>query len=167
VLAAVAVGWLLKDAAGIARGVPRWAGIPVVAAIVVALVPAAVARMRAEHRDLRHERGRAAVINQLHAAVAHMGGAAHIRFCGQPVTNVEYVSILAYYTHLNDGNVGHRPKFELTLSHPIVLFTQLPNGWAATPHHTLPSKVAACANTNSLWIYTAHHTGGVLVPNKD
>jgi hypothetical protein len=165
VLAAVAVGWLLKDAAKIGRGVPQWAGIPVVAVIVIAMVPAAIARMRSEHRDIRHERGRATVINQLHAAVSNMGGAAHIRYCGEPVTNVEYVSILAYYAHLNDGQVGHRPKFELTLKHPIVMFTQLPNGWAAMPYHTPASKVAACSNLKSLWIYTARHPGGELAPN--
>jgi hypothetical protein len=166
VLAAVAVGWLLKDASRIRRGVPRWAGVPVVAAIVVAMVPAAVARMRAEHKDLYHERGRTRVINQLHADVDALGGPSKIKACGEPVTNVEYVSVLAYYVHMNDGNVGHRPKFELTLKHPIVLFTQLPNGWATTTYHQHGAQAAACASMNRLWIYTARHPGGELVPNK-
>jgi hypothetical protein len=95
-----------------------------------------------------------------------MGGAAHVRACGEPVTTVEYVSILAYYTHLNDGDVGHRPRFELRLKHPIVMFTPLPNGWGAMPWHTAAAKRASCSNLNSLWIYTAHHPGGVLVPRS-
>ncbi len=160
-LAAIAVGWLLKDARRIK--LPRWAGIPVVALIVIAMVPAAVARLRAERKDLSHERGRTKVINQIGAAVNAIGGASAVKNCGEPVTNVEYVSILAYYTHLNDGDVGHRPKFELKLKHPIVLFTQLQNGWAITPYHTPAAKQATCSQLNRLWIYTGHFPGGELV----
>lgn len=170
VLAGVAVGWILvllpRLGRSEGRGVPSWVGIPVVALIVLSLVPGAVARLRQERRDLSHEHLRTTVIARLHAAVDHMGGAARIRYCGEPVTNVEYVSILAYYTHLNDGGVGHRPQFELRLKHPIVLFTQLPNGWAAMPWHTAPAKRATCASLNSMWIYTHPHPGGVLVPRS-
>jgi hypothetical protein len=164
VLAGVAVGWLLRDASVIRRGVPQWAGLALVALIVIPLIPAAVSRAQAEHKDLYHERGRTIVINRLAATVKHMGGAAHIKYCGEPVTNVEYVSVLAYDTHLNDGDVGHRPQFELHLKHPIVLFTQLVNGWQALPWHTAPAKRAACADLKSMWIYTRPHPNGVLVP---
>jgi hypothetical protein len=165
VMAAVAVGWLLRDARRLGPRIPRWAGLPVVAVIVIALVPGAIARLRAEHKDLRHERARTTVINQLDAAVSHVGGAAAITNCGKPVTDVEYVSIIANYTKLNDGDVGHRPKFEVTLTHPIVVFTHLTNGWAMTPYHTPAAKQAVCSKLHKLWIYTAHHPGGVLVPN--
>jgi hypothetical protein len=160
VLAAVMVGWVLREA----QRIPRWSAVAVTGLLVVSLVPAALARLRDERHDLSHERGRTKVINWLSAAIKQMGGAAHIRACGEPVANVEYVSIVAYYTHLNDGQVGHRPKFELHLKHPTVFFTQLPNGWAAMPWHTAPAKRASCANLNSLWIYTRHHPGGELVP---
>jgi hypothetical protein len=166
VLAGVAVGWILTEVPKLRRGIRRWAGVPVVALIVLSLVPGAIARMRAERKDLSHERGRTKVIKWLGSAVDHMGGGAHVRGCGQPVTNVEYVSILAFYTNLNDGNVGHRPQFELHLKHPIVLFTQMPNGWAAMPWHTAPSKRASCSNLNSIWIYTRPHPAGVLVPRR-
>jgi hypothetical protein len=166
VLAGIAVGWILVLAPRLGPELPRWIGAPVVALLVLSLVPGAVARMRDEHRDLRHERSRTKVINWLHAAIVHLGGAEHIRACGEPVTNVEYVSILAYYTKLNDGDVGHRPQFELHLRHPIVLFTQLPNGWAALPWHTAAAKRASCSNLKAMWIYTAHHPGGVLVPHS-
>jgi hypothetical protein len=164
VMAGIAVGWILVFASRVGHGLPRWVGIPVVALLVASLVPGAISRLRQEHKDLYHERGRTTVIARLHAAIDHMGGAAHIRYCGEPVTNVEYVSILAYYTNLNDGQVGHRPQFERHLKHPTVFFTQLPNGWAALPWHTAPAKRASCANLKSLWIYTRPHPGGVLVP---
>jgi hypothetical protein len=166
VLAAVFVGWVLTEALKVRGGAVRWAGIALVGVIVVAMVPGALARIRDERTDLTHERARTKVIGQLHAAISNLGGAEKIKYCGEPVTNVEYVSVLAYYAHLNDGNVGHRPKFELKLKHPIVLFTQIPNGWAITPHHTAPGKVATCASLKKLWIYTQRHPGGELVPNR-
>jgi hypothetical protein len=163
VLAAVAVGWVLREAPRIGHRIPRWSGIVLAGVIVISLVPGAIARLRDERHDLAHERGRTKVINWLNSAVNHFGGPAFIRSCGQPVTNVEYVSILAYYVHMNDGQVGHRPKFELHLKHPIVLFTQLPSGWAALPWHTAASKQASCSRLKAMWIYTRAHPGGVLV----
>ena len=75
--------------------------------------PGALARARKERTDLKHERARTTVIGRLEATVGHLGGYKHIRECGEPVTTVRYVSILAYFMKLNDGKVGHRPKFEL------------------------------------------------------
>ncbi len=164
VLAGVAVGWILRDLPTLRPNLPRWVGVPIVLVIVAFLVPGAVARMRAEHADIKHERARTSAIAELHDAIQHMGGATHLKYCGEPVTDVEFVSILAYYAGLNDGDVGHRPAFELKLKHPIVLFTHLPNGWGALPWHTSPSKQAACANFKSAWIYTPSHPGGELVP---
>jgi hypothetical protein len=164
VLAGIGVGWIITGLPELRPGIPKWVGVALVAVITATLVPGAIARLRDERRDLKHERARTEVIAQLHAAIDHLGGDAHVRACGEPVTDVEYVSILAFYTNLNDGDVGHRPKFELTLPHPIVLFTHVPNGWAAMPWHTVPSKRAGCANVNALWIYTRHHPNGVLAP---
>src|SRR5437764_7288297 len=56
VLGGVAVGWALMELPALWRGVPRWVGVPVVALLVASLVPGALARMRTERRDLRHER---------------------------------------------------------------------------------------------------------------
>ena len=50
-----------------------------------------------------------------------------------PVVNVEYVSIMAWYTHRNTGVIGYRPLIELhKRKYPIVLFTRFPNGWAVS-----------------------------------
>src|SRR4030081_2085994 len=58
VLAGTAGGWILLEAPRLRGGLPRWAGGPVVVLLVALLVPGALARMRTERRDLRHERGR-------------------------------------------------------------------------------------------------------------
>jgi hypothetical protein len=51
------------------------------------------------------------------------------------VLNVEYVSVMGWYLHLNTGDIGYRPQFELKQAHPIMLFVSLPNGWGLTPVH--------------------------------
>ena len=87
--------------------------------------------------------------------------------CGRPVTNVEFVSILGYLTDQNDGKIGHRPQFELHNNYPIVLFTQLPNGWATWPWHTARSKLSSCQNMKAVYVVTKGHPGGVLVQQPD
>ena len=164
VLAAVGVGWVLKETPRIGRGIPHWAGIVLVAVLVGTLVPSAISQIRIEHRDLRHERARTTVINKLQTTVDALGGYKRILACGRPVTNVEYVSILAWYMKLNTGKVGHRPQFELRQNYPIVMFTALRNGWAVRPFHIAAADRAACAGMNALYVPTARHPGGVLVP---
>ncbi len=163
VIAAVAVGWLLKDGlAFVGRYRPRWArpiGIALVAILAVALVPPAIARLREEHRDLIHERARTKEINLLAGAVNAYGGYKHLLACGHPVTAVGYVSILAWYSHLNVGKVGHRPHYELRQKYPIVLFTQLHNGWAMTPYRT-PASVQNCPH--ALFVSTPHRSNGIF-----
>ena len=64
---------------------------------------------------------------------------------------------------MNDGNVGHQPQKELHKRHtPIVLFTALPNGWAAWPWHTRRSKLAFCQRMKGVWTYPNNSTGGTL-----
>ncbi len=166
VLAGVAVGWLLKDGLAVADRLklswarPRWIGIALVAILGVSLVPPAIARLRAEHGDIIHERSRTKEINLLAGAVNAYGGYKRVRACGEPVTNVEYVSILAWYTHLNVGKVGHRPNYELRQNYPIVLFTQLKNGWGLTPYRTPTSERGSCPH--ALFVSTPHRANGIF-----
>ena len=166
VIAAIAVGWLLKDGLALAeRDRPSWArplGIALVAILAVALVPPAIARLREEHRDLVHERARTKEINLLAGAVNAYGGYKHLLACGHPVTAVGYVSILAWYSHLNVGKVGHRPQYELRQKYPIVLFTELHNGWAMTPYRT-PASVQGCPH--ALFVSTPHRPNGIFSPH--
>jgi hypothetical protein len=161
VLAGVTVGWLLLDASRLHRSLPSWAGIPLAAILIAAMIPQAISQARAEHKDINHERARTKEINKLGATVSSLGGAQRVLGCGHPVLNVEYVSIMAWYLHLNTGVIGYRPKVELRQKHPIMLFTSLPNGWGITPYHEGGSS---CAKLKSLYVPTARHPEGILVP---
>jgi hypothetical protein len=164
VLSGVAVGWLLQDAPLGARvHVPRWAGAAVVAVAAVALVPGAVARLHTEHKDLLHERLRTKAIAWLQADINHLGGYKHVLACGEPVTTVRYVAMLAYFAKQNDGKIGHRPQFELEQTYPIVMFSPLHSGWSTYSWHAAADKVSTCNNLNAKWIYTHSHPDGVLV----
>jgi hypothetical protein len=165
VLAGIAFGWVLREIPSRLR-LPAWPGVAVAVVLVAALVPGGLARTRNEHKDLRHERVRTTQINRLASTISRLGGRDAILRCGRPVTNVEYVSILGWMTHQNDGLIGHRPQFELHQNYPIVLFTQLPNGWATYPWHTYVSKVASCRKMASVYAITRGHPGGVMVPNR-
>jgi hypothetical protein len=163
VLAGVAVGWVLQAIPKLnGRGL-RWMPVALVALLVVALVPGAITRARKEHKDIFHERMRTIQINRLQSTINSLGGYKAVLACGRPVTNVEYVSIMAWMTKRDVGFIGHKPKFELRQRYPIVLFTPLPNGWVVQPHHLEPSTQSSCSSLNSLYVPTAHHPNGVLI----
>jgi hypothetical protein len=163
-LAGVAVGRVLLEAPRLRRGLPRWAGIPVVAVLVGALVPGALARARSERSDLHHERTRTHEIALLQTTINVLGGYRHIRNCGEPVTNVEYVSTLAWMTRMDVGLVGHLPKQELRKKYPIVLFTPLVHGgWTVLPWHTRRYQARRCEGLRAAYVVTRHHPAGVLL----
>jgi hypothetical protein len=170
VLAGIAIGWLLKDGLELTDRLklswarPRWIGIALVAVLGISLVSPAIARLRAEHGDIIHERARTTEINLLAGTLGALGGYRHVLACGEPVTNVEYVSILAWLTRLNVGKVGHRPKFELHQKYPIVLFTQLKNGWAVTPYRTPAAQQSSCSGVHALFVSSPHRPNGILSP---
>ncbi|MBV8431770.1 MAG: hypothetical protein JO244_11435, partial [Solirubrobacterales bacterium] len=167
VLAGVGVGLVLTELPRVWRGLPRWAGVPVVVILVGALVPGAAARVRTERQDLRHERGRTHQITLLQSATTALGGAHHIGDCGQPVTDVAYMSALAWIYHRDVGSVGglqqHVMAAELrNPSLPKVLITPVTRGgWGFRPWHTRPSQVAACRGLHAE--YVAAPSGGALI----
>jgi hypothetical protein len=163
-LGGIAFGWLLRELPTRLR-LPTWSGVLVAAALALALVPGALSRVRNEHRDIRHERIRTTQIGQLAGIISRVGGREAVLHCGRPVTNVEFVSILGWLTHLNDGLVGHRPQFELHQHYPIVLFTQIPSGWATYPWHTKASELSGCQSMKALYFANQAHPRGILAPN--
>jgi hypothetical protein len=157
VLAGIAVGWLLTGLPGLNAPVERWAGVVVAAILVITLIPGALTRARTERRDLRHERARTHEIALLRSVSNGLGGAAHIERCGQPVTDVGYVSALAWLYHRDVGSVGglqqHVEAAELrNPSVPKVLFKPLTSGgWHVLPWHTRPSQVARCRGLHATY----------------
>jgi hypothetical protein len=162
VLAGICFGWLLLDAKRYWRVLPTWAGIPLAVVLFAVTVPKGIADAHAEHKDILHERARTEEINKLGAFVNALGGPERVQSCGWPVLNVEYVSIMAWYLHRNTGVIGYRPKVELAKQRPAMLFTSLHNGWRVTPTHEPAGS--SCNSLKSLYVPTARHPEGVLVP---
>jgi hypothetical protein len=164
VLAGIAVGWLLQDARAYQRSLPAWAGIPLAALIVLALVPDAKGAWDTEHKDVYHERARTQRILQLGSYITALGGPNRIEACGGALLNVEYVSIMGWYLHRNTGQVAYQPLKVLKRSNPVIYFILLPNGWAVQPLRPQHAHVAGCASLKSMYVPTAHHPQGVLIP---
>jgi hypothetical protein len=149
VIAAVLVGRLLADLGSLAmprlrRGVVAnactWLAILLVAALVGSLVPAALSRGRIERRDLQAQRLRTKEINRLSGVVARLGGTTRLAACGEPLTRLEYQTILAWTLHLNVSVIGFKYAQAIRRGNPLVLFTPIPQGgWAVQAvHQRLP-----------------------------
>lgn len=142
VVAAVGVGRLLADPPRLASAAGI-AGIAIVAVAVVALVPPALTRARIERKDLLAQRVRTAEIDRLSGTIARLGGAARLRRCGEPLTRLEYQTIVAWNLRVNVSTVGYKYGPAINSSRPIVLFTPIPSGgWLVQAlHQRLPECV--------------------------
>jgi hypothetical protein len=162
ILAGVAIGSLMaegpriRDAMG-AGWVARYSGAVVAAVLVVAMIPGAIHRLRAEHLDLTQQHARTHEIALLQGVTNALGGTHHILDCGQPVTDVEYASTVAWIYRIDVGSVGgfqqHVEGAELANpAIPKVLFEVQPGGgWKVVAWHTQPSQVASCRGLNALY----------------
>jgi hypothetical protein len=137
VVAAVLVGRLLADLPGwlssrVPSGSPAWAGIVVgvvlVAALVGTLVPPAVSAARTEHRDIKAQRVRTSEIDRLSGTISRLGGPARLNACGEPLTRLEYQTILAWTLQINVVKIGFKYGQAIHHGNPIVLFTPLSHG---------------------------------------
>jgi hypothetical protein len=149
VLAGVAVGWLLAGrwaAPALTRRLgpvlTRWLGPALVAVLTLSLVPAAISHERDGHKDLHVQRLRTAEIKALTPVIDRLGGAARIRACGEPLTRLEYQTMLAYTLALNVSKVGFKYGKAIARGNPIILFTPYPTktGWVVKAmHQTSPA----------------------------
>jgi hypothetical protein len=142
VLAGVGVGWLLLE-----RPLPwvsrlgSWVGPLLVVVLVAGLVPAAISHARAERKDLHQQRARTAEISNLAPLVARLGGAARMRACGEPLTRLQYQTMLAYTLGENVNRIGFKYAQAIAHGNPIILFTPYPSGvgWKVKAvHQTSP-----------------------------
>jgi hypothetical protein len=140
-LAGAAIGVLLAESARISR-LAGWAGIALVVVIALALVPPALSRAHNEHRDIRAQRTRTAEIGKLSSVVASFGGPARFKACGEPLTRLEYQTVLAWTLHVNVSAVGFKYGPAIARRRPIVLFTPLSHGgWRVQALH---QRLASC-----------------------
>jgi hypothetical protein len=135
VLAGVAVGRLLELSPRPANAVGL-AGAAVVVVLVASLVPAAVSRGRIEHKDLRAQRARTHQINRLSGTISRLGGPARFAPCGEPLTRLEYQTVLAWTLKVNVARVGFKYAPAIRSGRPIVLFTpRAHGGWKVQALH--------------------------------
>jgi hypothetical protein len=145
VVASVLVGRVLADLpAWLAARLPALrtpaaglaTAIVLVAVLVGTLVPAAVSRARTEHRDLKVQRLRTKNINRLSGTVDRLGGPARLNACGEPLTRLEYQTILAWTLKINVVKIGFKYSQAIHHGNPIVLFTPLSTGgWKVQALH--------------------------------
>jgi hypothetical protein len=145
VVAAVLVGRLLTDLGALAASRLRrpglsaaagWVGVALVVALVASLIPAAISTARGERRDLHAQRLRTKEINLLAGKVRQLGGTARVNACGEPLTRLEYQTVLAWTLHLNVAAIGFKYGQAIQHGDPIVLFTPVPQGgWLVQAVH--------------------------------
>jgi hypothetical protein len=137
VLAAVGIGWLIPDArtwpalktlSG-RSGVLAAAGSVVALVVVLGLVPAAVSRVRTEHRDLQIERRRTTAIDQLGTIVARLGGPSLLTHCGEPLVSLQFQSALAWTLHVNVAKVGWKFERAIAATRPIIIYDSHHGAW--------------------------------------
>ncbi|MHB8658785.1 MAG: hypothetical protein ACYC91_12675 [Solirubrobacteraceae bacterium] len=133
VIAAVGIGRLLADPPALPSAVGL-AGAAVSVAIVASLIPAALSRERTEHRDLNAQRVRTREIGRLATLVSRYG-APRLRGCGEPLTRLEYQTILAWNLGVNVARVGFKYGPAIARHQPILLFTPHSRGWKLQALH--------------------------------
>jgi hypothetical protein len=133
VLAAAGIGRMLGSISP--RHVVRWAGLAVLVALVVTMVPNYRIRARLFHNGVGLGQTWARQIGRLHDVIAREGQA-RIAACGQVVTNVSFQSILAWEMDQNVASVGWKPIAGIRLGKPIVWFEPYHAGWKVIPLHT-------------------------------
>ena len=154
VIASVLVGRVLADlppwlAKRLPSGMPSAAGavagIVLALALVGALVPSAVSRVRIEHRDLRAQRVRTKEINRLSGIIDRLGGPGRLNACGEPLTRLEYQTILAWTLKINVVKIGFKYTQAIHHGNPIVLYTPLSTGgWKVQALHQVRPGCRGC-----------------------
>ncbi|MGI9184510.1 MAG: hypothetical protein ACR2GZ_06015 [Solirubrobacteraceae bacterium] len=149
VLSGVAVGWLLSGpskwptlpAPGLTSA-SSWVGPALAVILVASLIPAGISHASAEHKDLHEQRARTAEINALTPVIDRLGGAARLNACGEPLTRLQYQTMLAYTLRINVNKVGFKYGQAMAHGNPIILFTPYASktGWVVKAmHQTNPS----------------------------
>jgi hypothetical protein len=143
VIAAIGLGRLLVEPTQLTAPVGI-ASVVLVAALVISVVPWTVSQARAEHRDLNEQRLRTRTINSLYDLVAEFGGPARFRPCGEPLTRLQYQSVVAWTLHRNVAAVGFKYGPAIASTRPIVLFTPFPQPGGSWQIKALHQRLRSC-----------------------
>ena len=141
--------------------VAGWAGIALVAVIVLALVPPALSRARSEHHDIVGQRARTAEIGKLTGTIRASEGPRACGACGEPLTRLEYQTVLAWNLRVNVATVGYKYGPAVASHRPIVLFTPLPQGgWLVQAMHQTGARLYVARRGPGLLVRTATQRSG-------
>jgi hypothetical protein len=150
VLAGACVGRLLCGVRVGRLSLPSWAGAGLVALLVIGLIPPAISAAHDEHKDIVHQRKRSTEIDRLSGVVSRLGGAARIRGCGEPLTRLEYQTMLAYTLGENVNQVGFKYGKAIGHGNPIILFTPYSTGigWQVRALHQVKPSCRSLPQIN-------------------
>jgi hypothetical protein len=148
VIAAIGIGRLLALPAKTSAPLGL-ASIGLAAVIVASLIPWTVSQVHQEHRDLTEQRLRTQTINKLTAEIAALGGPARFLPCGEPLTRLQYQSVVAWSLHRNVAAVGFKYGAALASARPIVLLTPYPQPGGGWQIRALHQRLAACRSLPS------------------
>jgi hypothetical protein len=151
VLGGVFAGWVVLGVPTLLRGAARrfahagaWAAALVLIVFAGAMFPAARDQLRLERADVKHERARTRLFNELATVVRHVGGA-RILGCGQPNTPVAYQSVLAWNLGVRVGELYVDQTHVARHPHPLVNIYPTRGGWKVfTSHVEAGTEPAAC-----------------------
>jgi hypothetical protein len=143
VIAAIGLGRVLAQPASLSSPVGL-AGIAAVAALVLSVIPWTITQARLEHRDLTEQRLRTDTINKLTAQIAALGGPARFLRCGEPLTRLQYQSVVAWGLRRNVAAVGFKYGPAIASTRPIVLFTPYPQPGGGWQIQALHQRLPAC-----------------------
>jgi hypothetical protein len=149
VIGAIGIGWLLASP----PRVPAWVGVALAVVLIGSFIPGAVSAGRAEHKDLREQRKRSSVINELATLVGRLGGPDKFHGCGEPLTRLQYQSMVAFTLHLNVASIGYKYAPAIAATRPIILITPGPiSGWEIQPMRQPLARCRALAGKIDLKI---------------
>jgi hypothetical protein len=149
VIAGIGVGWLLASP----PRVPSWVGAALAIVVVGSFIPGGISAARSEHKDLREQRKRTAVINELAQFVGSRDGPDRFHGCGEPLTRLQYQSMVAFTLHLNVATIGWKYAPAIAATRPIILITPGPiSGWEIQPMRQPLARCRALAGNIDLKI---------------
>ncbi len=165
-LAGIGLGWLVRELPERIH-VPWPVGTVVGVALLACLLPGLHSRAQVEHKDLVSQKGRTHQFNELSGFIKAIGGYQGGSLLRRPGDR-HRARLAARLADAHERRQRRTPAAEgaaHSAHTPIVLFTALPDGWAAWPWHTQRSKLAFCQRMKGVWTYPNNSTGGTLTPN--
>ena len=131
--------------------VGTWGTVLALVLISGSMLGAAHRQYRLERTDLRFERQRTVLIDNLSGVVRTLG-VSNMFACGQPNIPIGYQSAFAWYAGVKTGVLYVSPGYLRSHPHPLInIYPIGGGGWKAFPSHVDPAHAAACKRMVLVW----------------